>query len=75
MYRNKQTGFGIVGTQIIIVSKKRNNYFFSVLYNCRYLVIVFACFVFFELEQSRFRVGKKHVLKFLFFSLFLYLFL
>merc|ERR1719273_2693361 len=28
----------------------------------------FCLFCFFELEQSRFRVGKKHVLKFLFFS-------
>ena len=52
MYCNKQTGFGIVGTQIIIVSKK------EMILSC------FCLFCFFELEQSRFREGNKYVLKF-----------
>jgi len=59
MYCNKQTGFGIVGTQIIIVSKKETIIFFSVLYNRRYLVIVFACFVFLNLNRADSEWGKS----------------
>ena len=49
MYCNKQTGFSVEGTQIIILSKKEMIIFF--LFITRYLVVVFACFVSLNLNR------------------------